>query len=179
MYTDINESGHAAIVSFDLKSSKSTVSYKSSQNSTRIELCRSERYVGIGEFPFDGVSRGSKIQILPLKDSINLSGVIGIYDSIDQDVGNLLCTKDEIFFIKTTNQDPRLGIKVTEAAKIDLQTKTLKLLSDLKNVNQLIEMDGRVLIPYRGEFYVLVGSAGLDVDTLKSIPSKEELKLEI
>ena len=48
------------------------------------------------------------------------------------------------------------------------------------NVTQLVEMDGRVLVPFRGEFFVLEGKNNLGDDTLKSAPSpQEELPLEI
>lgn len=179
VYTDINESGFSALVGYDLQAKKSTIAYKSSQNATRLELCRSENYLAVGEFPFDGVSRGSKIQILPVRDYTNLTSFSSLYDSVEQDVGNILCLKDEVYFVKTMNQDQRLGTKTTDAVKIDLKSKVVKLLSSLKTVTQLLEMDGRVLIPYRGDLYVLEGTSSLEVDVLKSVPTKEELKLEI
>jgi hypothetical protein len=179
IYTEINEAGFSALVAYDLKSLKSTIIYKSAQNATRLELCRNENYLALGEFPYDGVSRGSKIQILAVRDFTNLSSMSSLYDSVEQDVGNILCLKKEVYFVKMITQDQRLGIKVTEAVKIDLNTKTTTLVSDLKNVTQLIEMDGRVLAPFRGDFYVIEGTSSLEVDVLKSIPTKEELPLEI
>jgi hypothetical protein len=179
LYTEINESGYSALIGYDLQSQKSTIAFKSAQSATRLELCRGENYLAVGEFPFDGVTRGSKIQVLSIRDFTNLTSFTSIYDSVEEDVGNILCTKGDIYFIKTMNQDQRLGTKVTEAVKIDLKSKSVKQLSSLKTTAQLIEMDGRILIPFRGDLYVIEGTSSLDVDVLKSIPTKEELKLEI
>ena len=91
----------------------------------------------------------------------------------------MVCLPDSIYFVKTMNQDKALNFKVTEAVKLTLKTQKIESKSDLKHVTQLIEMDGRVLIPLRGEFYVLEGKFNLGTDTLKAFPTKEELQLDI
>lgn len=179
VYTDINEQGFAAIVSFDLTTKKSSIIYKSSQSATRIELCGHEGYLALGEFPYDGVSRGSKISMIEIGEMVNLAGYTAIYSSVEQDIGNMVCLPNVIYFVKTMNQDKQLNYKVTEAVKLDLKTQNIEARSSLKNVAQLIEMDGRVLIPFRGDFFVLEGTANLGVDVLKSAPSKEELQIDI
>jgi hypothetical protein len=179
IYTDINENGFAAMISFDLETKSSTIFYKSSQNATRIELCQNEGYMGIGEFPYEGVSRGSKIQIIKLTESINLAGYTTLYNSVEQDLGNMICFKDSIYFIKTLALDKGLNHRITEAVKLDLKTQKIQARSELKTVSQLIEMDSRILIPFRGEFYVLEGESNIGVDTLKTAPTKEELELDI
>lgn len=178
-YTDINENGYAALVSYDLSTQKSTVVYKSSQSATRLELCQAGDYLGIGEFPYDGVIRGSKIQYARLSALFASGGFNTVYNSIEQDIGNMVCLPEAIYFVKTMNQDKELNFKVTEAVKLTLKTQKIESKSDLKHVTQLIEMDGRVLIPLRGEFYVLEGKFNLGTDTLKAFPTKEELQLDI
>ena len=179
VYTDINEAGYAALVSFDLETQKSTVHYKSSQNGTKLELCQGADYLALGEFPYDGVSRGSKILISPLSGVMNLSTMHTLYSSVEQDIGNMICLDSYIYFIKTMNQDRDINLKVTEAVKLDFKTQNIEAKSSMKAVTQLIEMDGRVMIPFRGDFYVLEGRANLGDDTLKAVPTKEELQIDI
>jgi hypothetical protein len=179
-YTDINEAGYAALISYDLENLKSTIAYRSTQTGTRLELCQSEGYLGLGEFPYDGISRGSIISTMPTSDSMNLAGFIAIYNSVDQDIGNMVCLPGSIYFVKTMNLDKELNFKVTEAVNLDLKTQNLEVRSSLKSVVQLIEMDRRVMIPFRGDFFVLEGNSNLGEDLLKGSRSKkEELQIDI
>jgi len=179
IYSDINEQGYSAMVSFDLESLKSNIVYKSSQTATRIELCQHEGYLGVGEFPYEGVDRGSKISYIPLSNITNLAGMMSLYTSVEQDVGNMVCLPNWIYFVKTMNQDKQLNYKVTEAVKLEIKTQNIEAKTSLKAVSQLIEMDGRVLVPFRGEFFVLEGQPNLGDDTLKNAPTKEELQIDI
>ena len=179
IYTDINESGHAALISFDLQNLKSSVIYKSPISATRLELCQSKEYLAVGEFPFEGVIRGSKIQILPIKEFTNLSSLTTIYNTIDQDTGNMICLPSHLYFVKTLTADNQLNIKTTEAVKLDIKSQLVETKSNLKSVSQIIEMDGRIMIPFRGAFYVLEGRANIGEDILKSVPNKEELQIDI
>jgi hypothetical protein len=179
VYTDINDSGYAALISFDLEGLKSTIVYKSNQNATRLELCKITEYLGLGEFPFDGVSRGSKIQTLTLTDSVNIAGFTTIYSSIEQDIGNMVCLAGAIYFVKTMNHDKIMNHTISEAVKLDLKSKNVETKSHLKSVSQIVEMDQRVMIPFRGQLLVLEGTSNIGEDTLKSNASKEELQLDI
>lgn len=178
VFSDLNEQGYAALISYDLQTLKSNILIKSSQSATKLELCQNNGYLAIGEFPYEGLSRTSKIQTMNLSDS-NLMGQTTIYSSVEQDPGNMICLSDSIYFIKTMNQDKILNFKTTEAVKLDVKSHNLVAKSNLKYVSQLIEMDGRVLIPFRSEFYVLEGKANLGVDTLQRAPKDEELQIDI
>lgn len=179
-YTDINEDGYAALISYNLSTKISSIIYRSPQTGTRLELCREESYMAIGEFPYDGVNRGSKIMHIKLQGQINLAGYSTIYNSAVPDIGNIVCTKDAVFFIKTMGQNKVLTTKTTDAVKLDINSQKLEEKTSLGNVTQLLEMDGRVMVPFRGEFYVIEGISNLGNDTLKAIPSKqEELPLDI
>lgn len=180
VYTDINESGVAGVISYNLISQKSSIVYKAAQSGTSLELCQGEGYLAMGEFPYEGVNRGSQILRVRTTTSFNLSSYETLYSSLDQDVGNMVCTDRNIYFIKTMNQDKRLRVKTTEAVRLELKDSKVKVLTNLKYVTQLVEMDGRVLAPLRGDFYVLEGEANLASDTLKVAPNpQEELPLEI
>lgn len=178
-YTDISEAGYAALIAYDLKAGKSSVVYKSSQSATHIELCQSGDYLSMGEFPYDGVNRGSSIQYAKLQNLYASGGFTSIYSSVEQDIGNMVCLPDAIYFIKTMNQDKELNYKVTEAVRLDLKTNKIEAKSNLKHVAQLVEMDGRVVIPLRGEFFVLEGKFNIGEDTLKAVPTREELQIDL
>jgi hypothetical protein len=179
VYTDINDQGLSAVISYNLLTKKSEVLYKSSQTGTRMELCKQENYLALGEFPYEGVTRGSKIMTLPVQTTFNLGGFTTLYESKEQDLGNMVCLDDGIYFIKTLNQNPDLGLKTTDAVKVNIKTGALIQKTNLGTANQLINMDGRVLLPHRGSFYVLEGEYNLSSDTLKTPNPKEELPLDL
>lgn len=179
VYSDINDQGYSALVSYDLQTLQSNIIYKSPQTATRIELCQHEGYLGIGEFPYEGVSRGSKIQTININSIVNLSGYQTIYESVEQDIGNMVCRPHMIYFVKTLAHNKVLNEKTTEVVKLEIKTQNIEAKSNLKHVTQIIEMDNRVLIPFRGELYVLEGTSNLGTETLKSAPSKEELQIDL
>lgn len=180
VYTDVNDKGYIALIQYNLVTQKSTVLYKSTQNGTRIELCQDKGYLGIGEFPYDDVARTSKILQIKLSGSTNLAGYSTIYSSTDSDLGNMVCLENSIYFIKTMTHVKRLNSKQTEAVKLDLKTTQVQTVTDLGTVTQLLSMDGRILIPFRGDYYVLEGTANLTDDKLKSpVPNNEELPLDL
>lgn len=177
LYTDINEQGYSALIAFNLKNLQSSVIYKSTQSATSLELCRHDNYVALGEFPFEGVNRGSSIQMLTLGGTTNLTGFENLYTTVEHDIGNIVCLKDSIYFVKSINENPNINFRITEAFKLDLKSKKINQRSDLKFVTQILEMDGRVLLPFRNKFFVLEGISNLGEDVLKS--RKEELKFDI
>lgn len=179
LYSDINESGFAALVSFDLASLKSSVIYKSSQNASKIELCGTPNYIAFGEFPYEGVTRSSRIQVMNLGNFENFSSFTTLYHSKDQDTGNMICHDSGIFFIKALSFDQKINYKVTEAVRLDLKDKKIETRSNLKQVNQLIEMDGRIIAPFKGDFFVVEGKANISEEILKASPSTEELEVDI
>ncbi len=179
VYTDINDQGISSVISYQLRTGKTEVLHKSSQTGTRMELCQQSNYLAIGEFPFEGVNRGSRILQLPVVSSFNLGGFTTLYESTEQDIGNIICLDDSIYFIKTMNQSPELGMKTTDAVQLQLKNSQLTQKTNLGTVSQLINMDGRVLLPHRGAFYVLEGEYNLSSETLKNPSAKEELKLDL
>ena len=159
---------------------KSSILYKSTQSGTRLELCQAKGYLAIGEFPYDDIARSSKILQIPITASTNLAGYSTLYSSTDSDLGNMICSEPAIYFVKTLTHLKKINHKITEAVRLDLKTTKVQTITDLGAVTQLISMDGRILIPYRGEFYVLEGTANLTDDKLKSpTQGTEELPLEI
>ena len=174
IYSDINDQGLSAIISHNILSNKTEVVYKATQSGTRMEICQADNYLAIGEFPYDGVNRGSKILQLPILTTLNLGGFTTLYESTEQDTGNMICLDDSIYFIKTMNQSPDLGLKTSDAVKLALKTSQITVKSNIGSASQLINMDGRVLLPHRGEFFVLEGEYNLSSETLKLPGSRKE-----
>lgn len=180
VYTDINEQGHSGLINYNLITQKSTIIYKSPLSAMRLELCQNDGYLAIGEFPYESVTRGSKILQIKVTSGTNIAGYETIYNSQSQDLGQIVCAEKSLYFIKTTKQHKRLGVKTTEAAQLNLSNQTIKIRSSLGHVTQLLMMDGRVLIPYREDFYVLEGTSNLSDDKLRPMPDKkEELPLDV
>jgi hypothetical protein len=180
VYTEANDKGFSALIQYNLVTQKSSILYKSTQSGTRLELCQAKGYLAIGEFPYDDISRSSKILQIPISASTNLAGYSTLYSSTDSDLGNMICSEPAIYFVKTLTHLKKINHKLTEAVRLDLKTTKVQTITDLGAVTQLISMDGRILIPFRGEFYVLEGTANLTDDKLKSpTQGTEELPLEI
>ncbi len=180
VYSDVNEKGTVALIQYNLITQKSNILYKSSQSGTRLELCQAKGYMGIGEFPYDDISRNSKIMQIQISSSTNLAGFTTAYSSTDSDLGNMVCTDQSIYFIKTFTHLKKINFKSTDVVKLDLKTTQVQILSEMNTVNQILSMDGRILIPFRGEFFVIEGSSNITDDKLKApVRSTEELPLEI
>lgn len=168
VYTDVNDKGVAGVIAYNLKTAKSSILVKATQTGTRMEICQGEGYLAIGEFPYEGVTRKSQILMVKTSSGANLANYETLYSSIDQDLGNMACSWKALYFVKTLQQDPKLGTKKTEIAEVELKTGKVKVRTDLNYVSQVLNMDGRILAPFRGEFYVLEGEANLAVDKLKN-----------
>ena len=89
-----------------------------------------------------------------------------IYRSTDNDIGNMLCQQDKIYFIKTLSENKRMNLKTTDVAEVILKTGAISMKSDLQKVTQIISVDGRVLIPFRDDYFVVDGEANLSQDRL-------------
>ena len=182
LYTQINEKGFASLNQFNLTTKKTNVVYQSNVTATDIEVCQDSGYLAFGEFPFEGIVRSSSIMKIKISSTTNLAGHETIYSSSDQDVGNMVCTEKQIYFIKTLDNDHKLNVKTTEVVKLDLSSGKVEVMSSLNYVNQLISMDGKVLAPFRGDYYVVEGTHNLSDDKLKSrnLPgADEELPLDL
>jgi len=167
LYTDVNEKGYAALLSWNLIDKKMTVIKKSDVAGTHFELCRRGNYVALGEFSYDDANKGSTISILAWKDSPNLAGFTSIYKTSDNDLGQMVCDESKLWFVKTMSEDRKLNIKQTEAVVMDIRSGQIIVKSELERVTNIINMDGRILIPFREDIFVAQGDPGSSSDRLK------------
>lgn len=167
MYTDINSKGHSALLSYNLVNNKVTVLLKAELNGTRMELCSNDKYAALGEFSYPGARRGTSIRLMTWKVVPGLNGFTEVYKSVDNDIGQMICDSKKIWFVKTVSEDRELNGTVTEAATLSISNSKVEIKSSMEHVNNLIEMSGRILLPLRGETYVLSGDPGSNQDQLK------------
>ena len=166
LFNDINDSGIMSIFMYSKREKKFSPVYKAKFPGTNLKFCRVKDDLIIGEFSLDGVSVGSSIYKLPLFSNENFNNQSQLYTSELDDIGNLVCSNEDVYFIKTITQKKVLNIKVTEVAKLNLKSNKIKILTDLRYVTNIVNMDGTILVPFREKYYVAEGKSRLNDDKL-------------
>jgi len=176
LYTDINNKGIPAILRYTRRDKKVNVIFKSASVSQRVELCKNDNHLFVAEFGFNNSPRGSIIAKVPLKN-FNIDRADIVYQSRQNDFGNIVCDfkQDHLYFIKNIS---KIGGRIeSEVNAFNHVKKSSRIISDLKYVSQLIFMDGRLLVPFRGDYYVLEGETDLTkIGQLKTESDKEAEK---
>lgn len=177
LYTDINNKGIPAILKYTRRDKKINVIFKSASISQRIELCKNDTHLFVAEFGFNNSPRGSIIAKVPLK-KFNIDRADIVYQSRQNDFGNIVCEfkQDHLYFIKNIS---KIGGRIeSEVNAFNHIKKSSRVISDLKYVSQLIFMDGRLLVPFRGDYYVLEGDTDLTkIGQLKTDSDKKAEEL--
>ncbi len=152
LYIDQNEKGIYGLIQFDRNTTKFKILYKLADPFQKIEICESNKYIFLGIFGLHSYKKGGKI-LFTHKEKINFSD---LYSSKLSDIGNLLCdfNYDKIYFIQTQENNDSELVELNPSLPKDGR---IKVLSDLKSVSQVIQMDGKLLIPFHGDFYVPTG----------------------
>jgi len=155
-YVDMNTSGVYGLLKFTRSTSKVEVLHSEKSPSQKIELaiCNSKIYLlssGINK-----VDSGTKIfEIDPKVEFGKLDRPI--YTSSKDDVGQLTCSFDQksLFFIKNVSND---SINTyTEIAEMNLTSKEINLITELKTVSSIQNMDGSLLTFDKGKILIIKG----------------------
>lgn len=173
VYTDINSKGHAAVLLYSLFDKTFETIYKSSEISKKLELCIYQDAALIGEFPFNVLGKNSSITKVDLYNNLKFQNSTILYSSPFADIGNMVCFKDSIFFIKTKEYQRKIGFKKTDIAKFDLKSLQLKMISDKGDLLQLTRMGDMILTPYKGKLLVVEGENKILDDTIKGGKANE------
>jgi hypothetical protein len=153
IYTDLNKSGHSGVVYYDKITKKNSVLYKGSNPSTKHELCLSEGNLFFGEFGLNELFSGSIISKLKTK-ALDFSKREILYESRLNDLGNIHC-EGSLLFVKNLYKERRkLAYEVVE---LNINDKKVKIISDINFASHIIDMDGVLLMPHLGKYYVLKG----------------------
>lgn len=166
-YTDLGENGAIGVLEFRRNTGKSEIVYKAPSPMLKVEICQLNDQLLFGTFGIHGSSQGSTIATvsLPVKDFNKREN---IYKSESNDLGHLTCNYDQskFAFIKNfgTQQNPAYDI-----AEIEVSTKKLNPLSELKTVSNIINMDGTLLTQERGKYFIVKGEVDYkNIDILKA-----------
>ncbi|MBF0297703.1 MAG: hypothetical protein HQK51_03225 [Oligoflexia bacterium] len=178
LFTDINLEGVSALLLLNRSKQKLITLIKSKKAGTKIELCLNKTKLFVGQFPYPDVLGQSEIAMIDLDQTKDFSKMEMLYISDHADVGNIECQseKDLLFFIQNQSDKEDLVLTKSELVAIDLKKKQVITISDLIHTTQVINMDGRLLIPYRGDFYVIKGDSNLNTDKLINIKIKHKNK---
>ena len=144
---------------------KSDVVYKSLSPLRKIEIKKCQNHFFLAEFGLSNSGEGSTISLIDNLESFSTSNKI--YSSNLDDFGHLTCEDhaNSLFFLKNTTTNSVSG---SEIAELNFETKQVKVLTDLKNVTSIINMDGIILTYDNGKYYIIKGNADYkSVDSLK------------
>jgi hypothetical protein len=165
-YTDINSKGSMALLMYSFFDKKFTTVYKSRFTGMNLKFCIQDDNIYLGEFSFAEADHGSSIFKIPLYSNKDFNTITQIYSSQLNDIGNIVCSKENLYFVKTLDENKSLNTKKTEVAKIELKENKLSILTDLRYVTNIINMDGTILVPFREKYFVAEGKSRLNDDKL-------------
>lgn len=168
VYTDLTSEGYTIAYKIDRRDGQIVALIRTNYPGMKIEMCLKDKKIYWGQFSLGDTAHGSGIFVTEIDSLMKLNKQDLIYSSPRNDLGHIICeTNDEkLYFISATNKESEINIKSTEATEIDLKTKEVKVLSQIGDATQLIRLDNRVLIPYRGKLLVVKGEANLKSDDL-------------
>jgi hypothetical protein len=160
IYLDLNKQGVPGLVQYKLNSKEIFILQKFSSPNLKIEICLKNNSIITGEFALDPLEGGAKITSRQISD-LTPDGISTLYESPKTDIGNIQCNlpDNNIYFIQRIFKGQAQDYY--EAVQLDLTTKNIKVLSDLKFTTQLVTMDDKLLTPYNGKHYVLKGKSDM------------------
>jgi len=152
LFSDLNAQGIPGLRIFNFEKSLSTLFYKAPSFESKLKICAGKSELFIWESSYNKQTPGTRITKVPYK-SFNRDKQTFVYQSEENDRGNLIChKKGSLFFIK---KHMKQNASLFDVAQFNLKTSKTKLISDLGYVSSLINLDGRLLIPFQGKLYGL------------------------
>lgn len=174
LYTDLNEVGIPGVLIYDRKSKSVEVFSRGDSPHQKMEICSNAKHLYILTTGREDSSFGTQIERYPI-DELKAPKREQVYISDKNDIGNLFCEADlkRLFFIKNTaSQSEEISHEVAEIL-LEKDFK-LNLLTQLTYATQMINLDGRIIVPFRGDYYVAHGDHNLTIDDkLSPIPDLE------
>lgn len=175
IYTDLNEMGVPGVLLYDRKSEEIEIFSRADSPDQKIEICTQKGFLYIMTAGTLDNNSGTILSSYPV-DKLKAPERKTIYESVKNDLGNMICEAEsnKIFFIKNTAN--LKNETAHEVAQINLEKNNeLSVLTQLKYATQLINLDGRIIIPYRNDYFVAQGDHQLTVDDkLAPIPESDE-----
>jgi hypothetical protein len=168
-YTDLSETGSVGLLEFKRNVGKSQLIFKAPTPMMKAEICLHNNHLVMGLFGLNFSKEGTTISrsTLPVSDFGKRQS---IYSSPVNDIGQLVCnfSETEIIFIKNYGSN---DLASTDLVDLNPETKVLKLLSELKTITSVINMDGTLLALDKGKYYIVKGNIDYkNIDSLKALP---------
>jgi hypothetical protein len=167
-YTDLNEAGNVG-----RNTGKTEILYKVNSAMLKAEICIQDNNLILSQFGIHNSNQGSTIFRLPLPIK-KITNKEVIYQSEQNDLGHLVCNfeKGNLNFIKNfgTVLNPQYDI-----VNLDMTTKKITPLSEIKTVSNIINMDGILLTQDKGRHYIVKGD--VDYKNIDSLKAKTENKI--
>lgn len=155
LYTDLNKEGIPGILYYDKITKETSVIYKGNNPATKLEICMNGENIFLGEFGLDKLFSGSSISLLKA-NAIDFSKRELLYESPLNDVGNIDCSSSLLFVKNLKKEKGKLSYELVE---FSMETKKTKVLSDINFASHVINMDGVMLLPHLGKYYVVKGNS--------------------
>ncbi|MGZ3789302.1 MAG: hypothetical protein ACXVLQ_12310 [Bacteriovorax sp.] len=178
-YTDLSETGAIGVLEFKRNTSKSELIYKAESPMIKAEICLFQDQLMLGTFGIHFSNAGSTISHVPLPLK-NFSKREVLYKSDLNDLGHLVCDfdKDKIAFIKNFGNETNPSFDIVD---LNVLTKKMTPLSEIKTANNIINMDGTLLTQDKGKYYIVKGEVdykNIDALRMESTSSEKEKELE-
>lgn len=171
LYSDLNKKGVPGVLYYDKITKQTNILYKASNPATKLELCLNKENIFLGEFGLDNLFKGSAISLLKA-NAIDFSKREILYESSLNDIGNISCSNALLFIQNLSKQRKKLAYELVE---LGLGTKRVKVLSDINFASHSIDMDGVILLPHLGKYYVVKGKSDYtNRDILKKSKASEQ-----
>lgn len=168
-YTDLGENGSLGLFQFKRTLGKSEIIFKKTSPMAKAEICLNNNSLIFGVFGINSSKEGSFIYKvdLPLVDFTKRTV---IYKSVSNDLGRLVCdfSNNSIMFIKNSSENSEFN---TDIVELNTETQEIKMLSMMKSITNLINMDGTLLTLDKGKYFIVKGNNDYkNIDSLKSLP---------
>ena len=170
LLTDLNSSGHSALLEFNRKDKKFSTLQKVDSHESKIEICNSDTSIFVAHIGTNNSTNHSMVTQYPFRPFSLDNGKI-IYESRNNEIGNIVCnfSPQKIYLVQVTPTDT--ASFSSEVVSVDLMSKKITTLSDINNATQILNLDGRLVTPFQGKFYMLEGTNNVFDDTLNTPPS--------
>lgn len=177
IYSDLGENGNYGLIKYNRASQTSDIIFKAESPANKLELRFCNGKLFLGEIGIGGSDIGTTISELPndLKDIKNKNI---IYRSTLNDLGNITCDyfNNNLYFIRNVGSRQ---VPLNEIVELNVNTKALNTLTDLKNITSIINMDGIILTTEKGKIIIVKGENEFkNADRLKVLPKEKIIETE-
>ncbi len=166
IYTDLDEKGLPGIMRFSINNKKFDLILKGKTHMAKIELCLDNNKLYVGHFGIGKRNQSSTIQVIDKITNITMKNSRKIYHSDLNDIGNIICSMadNNLYFVKSLKTSS--GKINNEIVSIEPVSGKISILTDLKYASQVINIDGRLICPFRGQYYLVIGKNNMENDKI-------------